>query len=225
MIKSKLEFDESHSIFWRDKFFELFILKIKEKDAFAIAIIEPHHRQRRALAMFTGDEFSSLICEVLKYCFDLPKLARSIPCPVDLTMVLHGLLEKKSVRFRQEGDNIIVDVPQEPRLEEYHGVKEWELFEPKKSEFLLAMKAKNSKALQERRIMNFRIVGRNQAIKIQNEQNPALKVNMTMKKSMLDAIDKALDVGLHLNRQEFIASAIREKLDAMGIKHLNLCEG
>jgi len=220
-VESKLEFDKNHSIFWRDKSFELFVLKIKDQDAFVIAIIEPYRHRWRTLAMFTGDEFSSLICEVLKYCLDLPKLARSIPCPVDLTKVPHGLLEIKYVKFRQQGDNVIIDLPLEPRLDEYHEAKKWELHQSNNNNFLIAMKPFKSKALQQRHIMNFRIIGRNQAIKIQNEQNPALKVTMTMKKCMLDAIDKALDIGLHMNCQEFIADAIREKLDKMGIRHFS----
>lgn len=216
-----MKIDKSHSVHWTDKSFNFLILKLQNKDAFAVGIVDPSNRSRRVLALFTGDEFSSFISEIVKYCLDLPKVARSIPCPINLTMVYHGLLKTMPAKLRKRGDDYVVDVKWEPRLLEYHGVgpDEWELYDPKSEHVALAMRPMRSKALKERNIPEFRIVGRNQAIKIQTRKNPALKVEMTMKKSMLQAIEKALDRGLHINRQDFISDAIRAKLKDMGIKH------
>lgn len=220
-MEETLKIDKSHSVHWTDKNFIFLVLKLEDKDAFAVGIIEPKNRERRSLALFTGDEFSSLLSEIVKYCFDLPKVARSIPCPIDLTKVPHGLLKTRRAKCRKKGDDVVIDIKWDPRLLEYHGVEpnEWELYDPKSEYVALAMRPIRSKALKERRITEFRIVGRNQAIKIQTRKNPALKVEMTMKKSMLDTIDKALDIGLHMNRQEFIADAIRAKLNKLEIKH------
>ncbi len=206
-----MQFDKMHSVFWKAKTFELFTLKLKDKDAFALSIIE---KERRALALLSGDEFSSFICEILKYCLDLPEIARAVPCPIDLTKVFHGCLQTMQTKLTERNGKIYLDIGKfDERFLKYHGYpEEWEIEETKNKEFPIVVKPLETKALQERIVTELQIIGKDNAIRIQTEQNPALRIYMTIKKHMLDKIDEAVKLGLYLNRQELIVSALRNEV-------------
>lgn len=207
----QIKFNKEHSVFWQGSRFRLFTLKVENKDLFVFSVFE---EDRRASAYLTGDEFSSYICEMVKYCLDLPEIARAIPCPVTLLQVRHGCLQTMSSKIIRKGDDYIARIDWDARFLRYHGISgEAENWHWKKTDLGFGLAPNKSKALSNRSIIEFRIRGINRAVKIQNVKNPALKVTMTLKKHLLDCIDEALTSGLYLNRQEFIVSAIRHELE------------
>jgi hypothetical protein len=207
-MTDKLSVDKAHSLFWKMNDITLFVLKID--DTFALSIVEP---TRRASIILYGDQFSSFVCETLKYCLDLPEIARAVPCPVNCLQIPHGCLRTMKSKIHKDGNDFKINVDWDERLLKYHGCKpdEWH-WEEGKVGFGLA--PNSSLALLERIVTEFRIVGIDEAVKIQTEQNPALRVNLTIKKAMLDSIDKFVG-GAFLNRQDFILSAIRHQLQTM----------
>lgn len=52
------------------------------------------------------------------------------------------------------------------------------------------------------------------------EWNPAVKIEITVTMCLRDAIDEAARRLGYINRQDFITSVIREKLDELGFKPL-----
>lgn len=212
---SNVEFDLKHSIFWKAEDFQLFILKVKERESFVISIMR---EEKRISASLSGDEFSSLICEVLKYCLDLPEVARAVPCPISCREVQHGCLgvikspiKEKNGEFYLELDNW------DERFLRYHGhPEEYEFVQTKSGLFLCPV---GSKALTERLITELTIEGKARNIKIQTAENPALKLHLIIKKHLLDLIDEAMSKsGLYFNHQEFISSAIRHEVEKNGIQ-------
>lgn len=110
-----MKIDKKHSLFWNAPNFEFYITKLKGKDAFGISI---KRGEKVESAIFTGGEFSSLICECVKYCLDLPIVARRIPCPVDCSMVPHGCLQAMRIKQDKRGRRFMV---MDKRWFEYHG--------------------------------------------------------------------------------------------------------
>jgi hypothetical protein len=130
-MRGKLGLDKRHSIFWTDRQHTAFILRLKQRelklDSFVISIIDG---ESRASMFFTPGEFSSLICEILKYCLDMPTVARDVPCPVTCVDVLHGCLQTmKMHKGRRKGEYF---VKFDKRFLEYHGFpKKFILFHKK----------------------------------------------------------------------------------------------
>jgi len=114
-ILEPLKVDRKQSLFWIGKDFNLFILKLDKKDAFAVSIVRGEGVQT---ALFTGNEFSSLVNEMVKYCLDLPVEARAIPCPITCTDVPHGCLETMKSDIQKNGKMI---VSFDERWLKYHG--------------------------------------------------------------------------------------------------------
>jgi hypothetical protein len=206
MKKVDMNVDEAHSIFWKMNDITLFALKLRDTHCFSI--VEP---ERQASIILSGDQFSSLVCELLKYCLDLPEVARGVPCPITCLQVPHGCLRTMKSKIRKSGDDFKTTIEWDERLLKYHGCgpNEWHWEE---GEVGIGLAPNSSLALQERIITEFRIVGIDKAVKIQTEENPALKLNLTIKKCMLDAIDNLIGLGIFLNRQDFMLSAIRREL-------------
>lgn len=88
-------------MFWSDENFTLHVLKLRNKDVFLISIAPKEGVPQTAF--FTGNEFSSLVCEMVKYCLDLPVEARGIPCPISCIEKTHGCLETMKAKIDKEG--------------------------------------------------------------------------------------------------------------------------
>ena len=210
--------DKAHSIFWSGTGFQLFILKLKEKDSFIISTVETEKKPKTvgSATFMTGDEFSSLVCEIIKYCLDLPEVARSIPCPVTILDVPHGCLQEMKSKIHKKGDEYYINVDFDERLLKYHGYPQtWQWIQRNET---WGLSPDSSKAIHERTVTQFRILGINEKTRIQTEENPAINVLITMKKCLLDQMDKAVG-SVYLNRQDLILSAIRNEL-----KHIKIEE-
>ena len=79
---------------------------------------DPHRHEDLIL---TTDEFSSLVCDLVKYLLNLPIVARKIPAPVTCADVPHGLLGE-DIEVPSEGD--LVPIPLDERWLRYHGLEE-----------------------------------------------------------------------------------------------------
>lgn len=113
-----IKIDKRHSLFWNDGQNKFFILKDRERNGFIISVFdenEPHH------IFFTADDFSSLVCEIVKYCFDLPTVARQIPCPITLSKKLHACLQVQKGKITEDG---CLKLKLDDRWLEYHGYPE-----------------------------------------------------------------------------------------------------
>ena len=110
-----LKVDKRHSLFWNDGQNKFFILKVRKGNAFILSVFDqgkPHH------IFFTAEDFSSLVCEIVKYCFDLPAVARQIPCPIDILKKFHACLQTQKSRVTKDGR---FKVKLDDRWLEYHG--------------------------------------------------------------------------------------------------------
>jgi len=137
-----VEFDKKHSLFWVDGQNQLFILKVKNQDTFILTIFKG---DKQSSIFFTGDEFSSLICEVVKYCLDLPRVARKIPCPINLTKKLHGCLQNMEAKLAPDGKGYVLELDE--RWMEYHGFPKELILEIDADKGAIVLKPKSSKAL------------------------------------------------------------------------------
>jgi len=114
-MSENLKIDKKHSLFWDDGQNKFYILKLRNKKAFILSVFDkdkPHH------IFFTQDDFTSLVCEIVKYCFDLPLIAREIPCPIDLTKKFHGCLKTIQTKPDKNGR---VKIRLDERWLAYHG--------------------------------------------------------------------------------------------------------
>lgn len=100
--------DRKHTLFWRNPDETLWISRVPRVGF----ILSVHPRRGKPQwTRFTRDELSSLVCEVLKYCLDMPEVARLVPCRVDASKKPHGIV------LKARGGKLVLD----ERWLRYHG--------------------------------------------------------------------------------------------------------
>lgn len=110
--------------FWEGKGFTLYVVKHKGQVALAIKRGKPKG-EPEILARFTKKEFSSFICEMVKYLLALPEIAREIPfyesCSCD--RIPHGVTGTSKIHKGKGGYFVKVNPKISKLWERYHGVK------------------------------------------------------------------------------------------------------
>lgn len=110
--------------FWEGEGFKLFIVKHGGRVALEV---KKGEGKTGALATFTKKEFSSFICEMVKYILALPEVARGIPFYESCALSFgrpHGVIHTAKVRKTKRG--YVIKFPRETYnlWRRYHGLKQ-----------------------------------------------------------------------------------------------------